>query len=325
MIELPRWARRVLGFDATLGPPHVFAVGPQEIRYGRFEGAAGEGLALHEHRRVALDPGTFEPGVLGGPLRAPEAFAEAVERLLGGVSAPVEQASLVLPDEWLRLSFVELGELPASHESRLEILRWKLKRLVPFRVEDLRLDFVPVAPLPGQREPNRLLVAFGLEALLAQLESAFAARQVWLGRIGNRGLGLLAALRRELAPCALAALVPVQADGYSLLFTRRGEPALYRHKTLDRGQGEGQLAATVERDLRLTRAFLGEHLPDLRLERVLLLAPPPLQTPWRDWLAAGLGQTAEAVSVRHLPLSGEANVAPEEVAPLLGVASQEVA
>ena len=34
-------------------------------------------------------------------------------------------------------TFIETAELPKAAQLRDEVLRWKLKRLVPFRVEDL--------------------------------------------------------------------------------------------------------------------------------------------------------------------------------------------
>jgi hypothetical protein len=315
-----RLGARLLGTGAVPAPPHVFALDATTLRYGRFVPSAA-GWELRELRRVELPAESFQPGVLGGPLREPAAFAERLAQLLAGVSAPIKEASLVLPDAWLRVAFLDSGELPRAAEARDEVLRWKVKRLLPFRVEDLRLVASEVTPLPQQAEPRRLLVAYALEVLLAQLEEAFAAAGIWLGRITNESLALLPAVGDAIAGAALGALAVVRSGGYTLVFARRGEPVLYRFKALDDSLPK---ASTVERDLRLTRAFVADQLPALALERVVVAASPEATRDWIEWLAAGLGCTVEPLEALRLPLASAERVGWMEVAPMLGAARQEV-
>jgi type IV pilus assembly protein PilM len=302
-------------------PPHAFALDERRLAYGRFE-AAGGGHELRELRRVELPPDSFAPGALGGAPRDAAAFAERLGQLLAGLSAPVTQASLVLPDAWLRVTFVEIGDLPRTHEAREEVLRWKLKRLVPFRVDDLRLNWCEVAPLPQQAEPRRLLVAFGLEVVLAALEAAFAARGVWLGRITSESLALLPAVDPALTAAGLAVVAVPHAGGYTLLFTRLGEPVFHRFKGFEGGADAG--SGSVARDLRLTRAFVAEQLPEAPLERVVLASPPARAAQWAVWLEEGFGREAEPLESLQLPLSATDRLAWAEVAPMLGAVRQEV-
>lgn len=329
------FGKRLLGMGSVPAPPHVFALDEKTLRYGRFVQAGGA-WELRELRRVELPAEGFQSGVLGGPLREPALFGEKVAQLLAGLSTPVREASLVLPDAWLRLTFVESGELPRAAPARDEIVRWKVKRLLPFRVEDLRLATAEVAPLPQQSEPKRLLVAYAIEALLVQLEEAFAKAGVWLGRITSESLALLPAVGEALAEAPLGALAVVRDGGYTLLFTRRGEPVLYRFKALDEipsaassRPGASHLGArsTVERDLRLTRAFVAEQLPDLAIGRVVVATSDGNRDEaraWQDWLASGLGRAGEPLEALRLPLASAERVGWMEVAPMLGAARQEV-
>src|SRR6185503_2633745 len=283
------FGKRLLGMGPVAAPPHVFALDAATLRYGRFV-RAGDSWELRELRRAELPAESFQPGLLGGPLREPALFGEKVVQLIAGLSAPVREASLVLPDAWLRLTFVESGELPRAPEAREEVVRWKVKRLLPFRVEELRLATSEVAPLPQQGEPKRLLVAYALDALLAQLEEAFAKAGVWLGRITSESLALLPAVGEALAAAPLGALAVVRGGGYTLLFTRRGEPVLYRFKSLDETPSAASSrpgASTVERDLRLTRAFVAEQLPDLAIGRVVVATADSNRDEaraWQEWL-----------------------------------------
>lgn len=318
---LNRLGRAILGLDPVPAPPHVFALDEGALRYGRFV-QAGAGWELRELRRVELPADSFQSGLLGGPLREPAVFSERLTQLMGSLSAPVREASLVLPDAWMRIAFIESGDLPRDAEAREEVVRWKMKRLLPFRVDELRLVASEVAPLPQQGEPRRLLVAYALEVLLGQLEETFAARGVWLGRLTSESLALLPAVRDVLEEAALGALAVVRTGGYTLLFARRGEPVLYRFKSLDDNLAT---ASTVERDLRLTRAFVAEQLPTLALDRVVLAAAPEAGPEWQRWLATGLGQAGEPLDSLRLPLVSTERVGWMEVAPMLGAARQEVA
>ncbi len=307
-------------------PPHVFALDGERLRYGQFV-RDRHGFRLRSFRQAALPRDPFQHGPLGGPLRDTAAFRELVAAQVKGIPGGVKDASLVLPDAWLRVTFSESGELPTTASALDEVLRWKLKRLVPFRVDELRVSAAEVAPLPGQEEPRRLLLGFAVEQLLSQVEDAFTAAGVRLGQVSNTSLSLLAAT--DPAPAgAFAALVLVEDEGYTLVFARGGEPVLHRYKGFTGALPEGSHGGFVGRDLKLTRNFLDEHFPGSALGSVLLLAPPELEPTWLDRLEEGLGAPASPLDGRHLPpLRAEDSAVPpwRDLAPMLGAARREVA
>jgi hypothetical protein len=333
--------------------PHAFALSERRIAYGQFV-RLPSGFRFRGYRAALLPPETFHLGLLGGPLRDPAAFGALLGKFLEELPGAVREASLVVPEAWLRVSFTEVTELPKTAEARDEVLRWKLKRLVPFRVDELRIGAVEVTPLPGQQEPRRLLLGFALEQLLAQLEEAFAGAGIRLGQITSASLALIDALdeervadtaeerpaRRRLPPPGLAPEPPVDAErerfgavslveegGYTLAFVRGGEPVLHRFKAVAANLPEAAWAGLVSRDLRLTRNFLEEHFPGSSLDWVVLSAPPELEAAWIARLAEGLAAPARPLDGRHLPpLQIEEAAAPwREMAPLLGAARREVA
>ena len=344
------WSRRLLGFAPLPSPPHVFALDAARLRYGQLA-VDRQGLRLRAFRQLALPPDSFHNGLLGGPLRDPGAFRELVGGILDGVQGGVREASLVIPDAWLRVTYAESGDLPRGGAALDEVLRWKLRRLVPFRVDELRIGAAEVSPLPGQEEPRRLLMGFAIEQLLAQIEDAFTAHGVRLGQISNVSLSLLDALggadsRGPTSPTSalpavsqrgrsssFLALTMVEDDGYTLVLARKGEPVLHRYKAMTAGSAGGAAdtapGGSVVRDLRLTRNFLDEHFPGSSLETVLLLAPPPLQPLWLDRLQQGFGRRAVVVDGAVLPaLRSEAlSALPpwRELAPMIGAARRMVA
>jgi hypothetical protein len=324
----------LLGYDPVPAPPHAFSLDGHRLRYGQFV-RDRHGFRLRNFRQAAVPPDSFHSGLLGGPLRDPAAFTAFVGGLVQGAGSGIRDASLVVPDAWLRVSFSEITDVPRQAEARDEVLRWKLRRLVPFRVDELRVGAAEVEPLPVQEEPRRLLLGFAVEQLLAQVEDAFAAHHVRIGRITSASLALLSAVEIPAgqSPEGFSAVVQVEPEGYTLIFARNGEPVLHRYKPFTGGMPEGPQVAFVTRDLKLTRNFLHEHFPGSTLDPVLLLAPPEEEQNWMERLREGLGEGTAIPSIipidgRTLPsLRSEDPVAPpwREIAPMLGAVRQEVA
>lgn len=306
-------------------PPHAFSVDAHRLRYGQFV-RDRSGFRLRGWREAALPPDAFHSGLLGGPLRDPAAFQALVGGMVNGIGKGLREASLVVPDAWLRVTFSEMTDVPSRSDARDEVLRWKLRRLVPFRVDELRVDGVEVEPLPVQEEPRRMLLGFGVEQLLAQLEDAFSAHGVRIGRITSSSLALLSAVEIP-ATGGFSAVVQVEPEGYALIFARGGEPVLHRYKPFTGGMADAA-QGFVTRDLKLTRNFLDEHFPGSTLGPVLLLALPDVEPLWMERLQEGLGERAIAIDGRQLPsLRSEDPVAPpwRDLASMLGAVRQEVA
>ncbi len=321
------WIRRAAGFDPLPVPPHVFALTRRELRYAGFRRARGsDALEVAEIAAVPLAESVLGGGPLGAPLADAEALGVALAALLERVAGRVERASLVLPDAWARAFVLELGDLPELEPQRSEVLRFRLKRLVPFRVEDLRVAAALLAPIPGQQEPLRALVAFAAEALVGAVEKVFASRGVALGQVTGSTQALLGALAYRGRLPGLAAITLVQPEGVALVFARDGEPVVWRQKAFTEGLADADRARLLATELRLTSTFLAERVGDERPAAVVLAAPREVEPFWRGVLTEGLEREPVLLASEHLPLAGEGfGAAVAQMAPLVGAACLEVA
>ena len=255
----------------------------------------------------------------------PEVLRSLLSALQDSLEQPITEASMVLPDAWMRLAFVEAKDLSRGSGARDEILRWKLQRIVPFRVEELRLNGIEAAEVANNGTIRRLLIGFALEMLLHQLEGTFADRGIHLGLITNDSLSLLSAARDALRDVELGAVAFVSESGYSLMFVLRGEPILQRYKALPQLSADGPPSQLVKRDLKVTELYLREQVTQSSVGRVLLVSPPELEERWLAWLSEAFDQPAHQLSRDHLALSiPDAAPSIREFGPLFGAARMEV-
>ncbi len=306
-------------------PPVVVEAGPRELRCAVFRRAARV-LEVREYHAVPLPPGTFALGPLGGPVADATALETAAGLLVERLATRHPRASLVLPDSWARGMTVELSEIPSSPELALEVLRFRIRKLVPFRVEELRLSAAPIARLEHQEEAVRALVLLAAEGVCAALERAFDRHGMRLGQIVNASLARLGAVAAGGRLPGLAALAAVEETGFTLLFARDGAPVLWRQKSFTEGLGDEDRARLMTAELRLTRTFLGERLAGEAISSALLAAPAAVESFWRGVLESGLDRPVATLALAHLPLVDDAPAMPAaELATLAGAACREVA
>ena len=253
-------------------------------------------------------------------------LSAGIEDVLSRLVSPLTEASLVLPDSWLRIVFAESSDLPRSSADREEILRWKLKLLVPFRVDELRLRALEVEPLREQSEPRRLLLAFAAESLLSHLEASFSSYGIRLGRITNVSLSLLEAVWEAAGRDGIQAVVNVDDSSYSIVFASAGSPVLYRYKPVGTGLGEQAFESMLRRELRLTRTFVEQQIGPPSSARLVLFARPEEEARWKGWLEDELGCAEVRTASELIPSGGRPiDVDAARVAPLMGAACTMVA
>ncbi len=281
----------------------MFLLDERELVLAHFVRQSGPTPELQAVRRRELPADTFQEGTLGGPLREPAQFHDIVAELQQAADtatgAPVTAAALVLPDRWLRLTFAELEDVPRNPQHREEALRFKLRKQVPFRVEELRVRGARTGNGAGAGESARFLLAFGVERVLAQIEDSFRRAGVHIGMVTNASLGAVNGIRQVHDETGAFLLLLAHRDGYSLLAHTEDGPALYRYKNFDPTLPPAVVSRMAVRELRLTRGFIEERglfgagagLP----ERVLMLAAETSRETWRERLEEALGLQAQVL------------------------------
>ncbi len=124
-----------------------------------------------------LPPEALRPQPLRENFAAPTAIAEAVGSALEDAQASNtgkrrREIALLLPDMSARVTVLAFEQLPVKTEEILPLLRFRLKKTVPFDVDEAAIAW-RVSPARGEGTSRDLVVAVTPRAIVRQYEAIF--------------------------------------------------------------------------------------------------------------------------------------------------------
>jgi type IV pilus assembly protein PilM len=105
-------------------------------RWGR-AGAAIESLAVEP-----LPPGAIKPSAVDTNLASPAEVRSALERVFARVHPKTRDVALFLPDPVIRVFVLHFDVFPRAVNEALPLLRWRLKKSVPFEADETVVSFM---------------------------------------------------------------------------------------------------------------------------------------------------------------------------------------
>lgn len=191
----------------------------------------GAAVALRRDRKggltcstAALPAGVVEVGSVGLQGLDCQRLAEVLRPLQERVGGS-RRAAVVVPTAWVRTHLLDFDHLPRRGSELVEVVRWRLKKLLPVAPTELRLALVPI----HGDSSHQVLCVSALERPLADLEAAFAEVDVEPGLVTAR---LFALARRERSGTGPHLVVQHEQGFLSLLLTVEGRARLLRTKPL---------------------------------------------------------------------------------------------
>jgi type IV pilus assembly protein PilM len=181
-------------------------------RCGR-AGAAVESLAVEP-----LSPGAIKPSAVENNISNAAEVRSAIEKIFARVHAKTRDVALFLPDPVIRVFVLHFDTFPRAASEAVPLLRWRLKKSVPFEPEETVISYMRQAPREGGvdvvtalarmrvvREYEQILESAGISpgvvmsATLAALPLLNDRRPALLARVSGRAM--TAAIVREGVLC----------------------------------------------------------------------------------------------------------------------------
>jgi len=127
------------------------------------------GDALEASAARELAPGSVVPDLVENNLRQREAVRAGIEAALGTVAGRSKDVIAIVPDAAVRVMLVEFDTLPSDREEALSVVRFRLKKSLPFDVDKAKVSYHAQKFSDGVR----VVAAVALTNVVEDYEAAF--------------------------------------------------------------------------------------------------------------------------------------------------------
>lgn len=289
-LRLPAWL--TLGSPANAAssslkvdyPPVAMDLGAGTLAMARLERSKDRKWTLTAHDIVEIPPELVESDVFKVRILSTDRYRELVAGALRKEGVKTTRISLVLPDHLARVSLLPFEELPRTRRETIDMVRWRMKKAVPFKVEEAAVDYqvLPGDPAEGGRG-FVLLAVLTPASIVEEHEGIFQSLGIHPGLVDLSTFSLVQ-LYRSVIDAEVPAggdfmLVNVTGMFFTVMIFRDGRPLFYRCKTFtfgaDEAQGEGALDATaiyrlIHREAQASIVYFTERLAGRSLARIYM-------------------------------------------------------
>jgi type IV pilus assembly protein PilM len=153
-------------FNSSPKPKLACEIAADRVLVGR---ASERGDVVEMCAAAELKPGNVVPDLLEANLRERSSVFETIRETLGRVSGRTRDVIAVLPDAAVRVMLLDFETLPAKRQESEGIVRFRLKKSLPFDVDKAKVSYHSQPSGSGVR----VIAAVVLSSVLEDYESVF--------------------------------------------------------------------------------------------------------------------------------------------------------
>jgi type IV pilus assembly protein PilM len=212
------WVRRVARWlDAMPYVSLAIEIAPERVAAARWSRTGSlDGYAVEMLPVGALVPSAVEANIVNGAV-VKAAVANVCERL----RSRDEDVAMILPDTVIRVFVQHFEEFPRSAAEAVPMLRWKLKKSVPFEADETLISFMRQAPREAGLD---VVTALARLRIIREYESLVEGIGLHPGVVMSSSLAAISLLEDE-KPTLLAR---VSGSALTTAIVRRGVLCGYR-------------------------------------------------------------------------------------------------
>jgi hypothetical protein len=186
-----QWARRVARWLDAL--PHVslaIEVAPDRVAAARW----GRTGSLDGYAVESLPDGALIPSAVETNIANTAAVKAAVANVCDRLRARDEDVAMILPDTVIRVFVQHFEEFPRSAAEAEPMLRWKLKKSVPFEADETVISYMRQAPREAGLD---VVTALARLRIIREYESLVEGISLYPGVVLSSSLAAIALLDDE--------------------------------------------------------------------------------------------------------------------------------
>ncbi len=198
-----------------------------------------------------LAAGALVPGVAEANIRSQDAVVDAIRKALDELSPRSHAVTVVLPDTAVRVFVLDFDTLPAKAAEAIPVLRFRLRKMVPFDVEHAALSYQILV----QSEASVKVLATVMPGpVLAEYEAAVRAAGYEPGVVLPSSLASLAGLE------SLEPILAANLNGQTLTTSITSGSDLYLFRTVDLPEDPDARTAEIQRSIAVAAAYYEDKL-----------------------------------------------------------------
>jgi len=205
-------------------PKLACEIAADRVLAGRFADHGG-GLEACAARELA--PGSVVPDLVENNLRQREAVRAGIEAALGAVAGRSKDVIAIVPDAAVRVMLVEFDTLPSDHEEALGVVRFRLKKSLPFDVDKAKVSY----HAQKLADEVKVVAAVALASVVEEYESLFRDAGF------NPGVVLPSMLAALGGADAKRPTLVVKVDAHTTSLAILNEDQLQLFRTLENARG----------------------------------------------------------------------------------------
>ncbi len=200
---------------------------------------------------AALPAGSLAPGVAEPNIKTADGVTAAIRSALDQVSPKSKAVTLVVPDTAARVFVLDFDSLPAKQAESIPVLRFRLRKMVPFDMEHAALSYQVMVQEKGG---IKVLATVMPGPILAEYEAAVRGAGYEPGAVLPSSLAALAALE-SMEPVLVANL-----SGVALTTSITSEQDLLLYRTIELPMDAAGRLAEVQRSIAVAGAYYEDKI-----------------------------------------------------------------
>ena len=183
--RLSRW------LDAMPHPHVAIEFSPDRLAAARWKGHSVDDFTVETLPPAALVPSAVEPNIINA-----SALKSAMANIVSRLRARDQDVALILPDPVVRVFVQHVDEFPRSSQEAIPMLRWKLKKSIPFDADETVISYMRQ---PAREKGVDVVTALARLRIVREYEALAEGADVHPGVIVSSSLAAISLLEDKKA------------------------------------------------------------------------------------------------------------------------------
>ena len=139
------------------------------------------GPLVWAHSIETLGDQVITPRLNGKNVQDIDSLVEKLKMMLERLSGHSKKVALVVPDNVAKVSFVKFSQVPERSQDLDQLIRWKIRKTVPFQLEDAQVSYVRISS--KEEAAQEFIVAVIRRDIVQEYEQVCRSAGLYAGMI----------------------------------------------------------------------------------------------------------------------------------------------